>query len=220
MKNISKIKLNLVTEKLYLEGKVNGLYESIASYGENEIKASILMESLIKEEEGKSIISDIVDEFKLVPKFIFTFGTGITAFFEPVSNLLSNSGYTFSDYQIYLLIITALSSMVIESDSKGLINKIKEEGLFSALETVKDFILNTEKLLKEITKKSLGAAYTISDILAFTILLVPTMNLMNELIMEYGVSKSSLTGLFKGLILSAIVYGVKSVIKKIKNKLS
>ena len=36
MKNISKIKLNLVKEKLYTENLVNRLYEDIANYGEGE----------------------------------------------------------------------------------------------------------------------------------------------------------------------------------------
>ena len=100
MKNISKIKLNLIKEKLYTESLVNRLYEDIANYGEKEIKANVLIESLIKEEEGKSIISDIVDDYKLAPKFIFTFGTGITAFYEPIANLLSNSGFEMSEYHI------------------------------------------------------------------------------------------------------------------------
>ena len=219
MKNISKIKLNLVKEKLYTESLVNRLYEDIANYGEKEIKANVLIESLIKEEKGKSIISDIVDDYKLAPKFIFTFGTGITAFYEPIANLLSNSGFEMSEYQIYLLIITAIASIIGESDISGLTNKIKEEGLSSALETVKEFILNTERLLKEITKKTLGAGYVISDILAFTSLLVPTMNILNDTINSYGINKSSLTGLFKGIILATITYSVKSVINRIKKKL-
>ena len=219
MKNISKIKLNLVKEKLYTESLVNRLYEDIANYGEKEIKANVLIESLIKEEEGKSIISDIVDDYKLAPKFIFTFGTGITAFYEPIANLLSNSGFEMSEYQIYLLIITAIASIIGESNISGLTNKIKEEGLSSALETVKEFILNTEKLLKEITKKTLGAGYVISDILAFTSLLVPTMNILNDTINSYGINKSSLAGLFKGIILATITYSVKSVINRIKKKL-
>ena len=70
MKNISKIKLNIVKENIYIEGLVNELYHDIAYYGEGEIEAKTLMESIIKEEEGKSIISDIVEEFKLAPKFI------------------------------------------------------------------------------------------------------------------------------------------------------
>lgn len=174
----------------------------------------------IKEEKGKSIISDIVDDFKLAPKFLFTFGTGITAFYEPISNLLNNSGFVMSEYQIYLLIITAIASIIGESDTEGLVNEIKEEGLFSAFETVKDFILKTEKLLKEITKKTLGAGYVISDILAFTSLLVPVMNILNDTINNYGISKNSLTGLFKGIILATITYSVKSIINRIKKKLN
>ena len=103
MKNISKIKLNLVKEKLYTEGLVNRLYEDIANYGEGDVEAKVLMESILKEEKDKSIISDIVDDFKLAPKFLFTFGTGITAFYGPIQRLLEGSGISMSEYEIYLL---------------------------------------------------------------------------------------------------------------------
>ena len=90
MKNISKIKLNLVKEKLYIENLVNRLYEDIANYGEGESGAKVLMETILKEEKNKSIIEDIVDDFKLAPKFIFTFGTGIGAFYGPIQRLLED----------------------------------------------------------------------------------------------------------------------------------
>lgn len=220
MKNISKIKLNLVKEKLYTEGLVNRLYEDIANYGEGEVEVKILMESILREEKGKNIIEDIVTEFKLAPKFIFTFGTGIGAFYEPIEKLLTGSGFKISEYQIYLLIITAIALMVNEVNSSKLVEKLKEEGIHSALSSVMEYVGNTKKLINSVTKNVLGATYSLSDILAFTTLLVPTMNILSQIIDEYGLNSKSLSVMLKGVVLSASIYGIKSVIKRIKNKIS
>ena len=219
MKNISKIKLNLITEKLYVEGLVNKLYTDIAYYGEEDVEAKTLMESIIKEEKDKSIIEDIVEEFKLAPKFIFTFGTGIGAFYGPVQKLLEGSGITMTDYEIYLLIITAIATLSNEVNSKEMVAKLKEKGIYSSLEDIKDYILNTKELINSVTKNVLGATYSVTDILAFTSLLVPTMNLLSSIIDEYGVTSKTLGVMLKGVILSASVYGIKSIIRRIKNKL-
>ena len=219
MKNISKIKLNLITEKLYVEGLVNKLYNDIAYYGEEEVEAKTLMESIIKEEKDKSIIEDIVEEFKLAPKFLFTFGTGISAFYGPVQRLLEGSGISMSEYEIYLLIITAIVSLSNEVNAKEMIVKLKEKGIYSSLEDIKDYILNTKDLINSVTKNVLGATYSVTDILGFTSLLVPTMNLLSSIIDEYGITSKTLGIMLKGVILSASVYGIKSIIRKIKRKL-
>ena len=219
MKNISKIKLNLVKEKLYTEGLVNRLYEDIANYGQGDVEAKVLMESILKEEKDKSIISDIVDDFKLAPKFLFTFGTGITAFYGPIQRLLEGSGISMSEYEIYLLIITAVATMINESNTDTLVQSLKEKGIYSSLEDVKEYITNSKKLINTVTKNVLGTTYSLSDVLGFTALLVPTMNLLSDIIEEYGLTSKNLGVMLKGIVLSASVYGIKSVVKRIKNKL-
>ena len=219
MKNISKIKLNLVKEKLYTEGLVNRLYEDIANYGDGEVDVKSLMESIIKEDKDKSIIADIVDEFKMAPKFLFTFGTGITAFYGPVQRLLEGSGISMNEYEIYLLIITAVAIMINESNTDILIQTLKEKGLYSSLKDVKEYITNSTKLINTVTKNVLGTTYSLSDVLGFTALLVPTMNLLSNIIDEYGVTSKTLGVMLKGMVLSASVYGIKSIIKRIKNKI-
>lgn len=220
MKTISKIKLNLVKEKLYTEGLVNRLYEDIANYGKGDVEAKVLMESILKEEKDKSIISDIVDDFKLAPKFLFTFGTGITAFYGPVQRLLEGSGISMSEYEIYLLIITAVATMINESNTDTLVQSLKEKGIYSSLEDVKEYITNSKKLINTVTKNVLGTTYSLSDVLGFTALLVPTMNLLSDIIEQYGLTSKNLGVMLKGIVLSASVYGIKSVVKKIKNKLN
>ena len=220
MKNISKIKLNLVKEKLYTENLVNRLYEDIANYGEGESGAKVLMETILKEEKNKSIIEDIVDDFKLAPKFIFTFGTGIGAFYGPIQRLLEGSGVTMTEYEIYLLIITAITTLMNESDSGVLVDRIKEKGLYSSLTDVIEYIKNSKKVINSVTKNVLGTTYSLADILGFTSLLIATMKLMSDIISDYGITSNTLSVMLKGVILSVSVYGIKSIVKKIKNKIN
>ena len=70
MKNIPKIKLNLITEKLYLDGMVNEIYENISHYDNVEVEAPLLMERLINEENNNEILRGIIDDLKLAPCFI------------------------------------------------------------------------------------------------------------------------------------------------------
>ena len=220
MKNISKIKLNLTIEKLYVEGLVNKLYEDIANYGESDVNAKTLMESILKEENNKSIIEDIVDDFKLAPKFIFTFGTGIAAFYGPIQKLLEGSGIVLSDYEIYLLIITAIATLINESNATSLIDEVKEKGLYASMKDTIDYIKNGKKIINSVTKNVLGTTYSLTDILGFTTLLVPTMNLLSDIINDYGITSKTLAAMLKGVVLSSSIYGVKSIVKKIKNKIN
>lgn len=220
MKKLSKINLNLIKEKLYTESLVNKLYYDIAYYDEKEIEPKKIFESIIKEEKDKSIISDIVNDLKLAPKFIFSFGTGIGAFYESVDILLSGSGFQMTEYQTYLLIITAVALLLNEMDGDRLVEKLKEEGIYSALDSVTEYISNTKKIINTVVKKSLGVTYSLADILAFTALLVPTTDLLSEIINEYGLTTKTVNSMIKGVILAATVYGVKSIVKRIKNKLN
>lgn len=216
MKNMSKIKLNLVKEKLYFEGLANKIYSDIAVFGEDLFDVKYLMES---SEDKNNIIKDVVQELRLAPKFIFTFGSGIGAFHGPVTKLLEGSGFNLTEKEVVLLIITSIAILLGESDSKKLVEHVKEKGLMNALDSVKEFVSNTKELINTIVVKTAGTAYTLSDILGFTFLLVPTMRLIDNAIVENGINSGNLTYLFKGIILASLTYSIKSVLKKISKKL-
>jgi len=85
---------------------------------------------------------------------------------------------------------------------------------------VTEYIKNTKTLVNSVVKKVLGVSYSLSDILAFTTLLVPTMNILSSIINEYGITSTNVSSMLKGVVLAASVYGIKSVLKRIKNKIS
>ncbi len=161
-----------------------------------------------------------MDDFKLAPKFIFTFGTGIAAFYGPIQKLLEGSGIVLSDYEIYLLIITAIATLINESNATSLIDEVKEKGLYASMKDTIDYIKNGKKIINSVTKNVLGTTYSLTDILGFTTLLVPTMNLLSDIINDYGITSKTLAAMLKGVVLSSSIYGVKSIVKIIKNKIN
>ena len=213
---MSKIKLNLIKEKLYFESLANKIYSDIAVFGEDLFDMKYLMEN---SSDKNNIIKDVVQELRLAPKFIFTFGSGIGAFHGPVTRLLEGSGFNLTEKEVVLLIITSIAILLSESDSKELVKHVKEKGLMDALNSVKEFISNTKELMNTILLKTSGTAYNLSDILGFTFLLVPTMRLIDNAIVENGINSGNLIYLFKGIILASLTYSIKSVLKKISKKL-
>ena len=121
MVKTSKINLNLTLEKIYIEGLVNALYTDISKYGDNK-DLSLLIKENDEKENTNNIISDIINDLNISKKFLFTFGTGIGAFVNPVSELISGSGLSMTKENIVLLIITAISILINDSDKSILKN--------------------------------------------------------------------------------------------------
>jgi hypothetical protein len=220
MKKLSKIKLNIIEEQLYIEGLVNEMYQNIATYGEKPSDIKLMIESEKKGDNIKGIVDEIITDLKLVPNLIFTFGTGIAAFIEPVDKLLTGSGFSLNEKDIILLIITSIALLLNNPDSSKLVEHVKEKGLYSALNGVKDLISTTKEIINAVVRNTAGTAYSLSDILAFTFLLNPVTKILNELILNHGITVNSVDELFKGLLFATITYSVKSILKRIKNRFS
>lgn len=218
MKNLFKIKSNIIEEKLYLEGITNQLYENIATYGEKSMDIKLMIESSKNEKEIDDMIGEIVSDLKLTPSIIFTFGSGVSALHGPVTRLLEGSGFNLDKKEVVLLIITAIAMLINNSDTKKLVSVIKEKNLISALKGTKDLLSNTENLVNSITKNATGVSYSIMDILGFTSLLVPTMDVINKFILDNNITITDVDKLFKGLLLSTLSYSVKAVLKRINKK--
>jgi|TARA_R110000803_G_scaffold61952_1_gene122044 hypothetical protein len=214
---MSKIKNNIVMEKLYIQGLVNKLYEDIAKGHETE-DIHLIMESIKKEEDTKSVISDIIDDLNLSKKFLFTFGTGIGSFVVPVNNLLNGSGVTLPKESVVLLIITSIALLLGDVDFNKLKKQLESKTLYPHLKGVSELINSTKKVVNNVTSKVLNVTYSLTDILGFTFLLVPVTNLLSKLINDYGLNLNNIKELLSGVILSVTAFGVKSIIKKIKDK--
>ena len=183
------------------------------------------MKIIITEEQYKTILTenilkDILKDFNITSGILFTFGAGMAALMGPVDRLLNNSGFSLSEKEILLLLITSIAIIIKDSESNKLLDEVKEKGLVEALNGVGEFLINTKKLINNISSKVIGVTYSLLDILGFALLLNPTMNILNDIISDENITSSDTNRLLSGASFAAVVYGLKSVMSKIKNKIT
>jgi hypothetical protein len=183
------------------------------------------MKIIITEEQYKTILTenilkDILKDFNITGGLLFTFGAGMASLMGPVERLLTNSGFSLNEKEVSLLIITAIAVIIKDSNSGKLLEEVKNKGLVEALNGVGEFLTNTKKLINSIASKVVGVTYSLSDILGFALLLNPTMNIVNDVISDENITSSDTNRLLSGAAFAAVVYGLKSVMSKIKKKLN
>jgi hypothetical protein len=203
---MNKLKLNLITEQVYITSQVNKIYENI-----------------LKEEstpEDDSVFKKVLKDLGISSGFIFQFGTGIGAFMGPVTDLLNGDGLNMTNEQVALLIITSLAIMMTNTSVEvdKLTKAVNDGNLDLELSNVTKFILNIKKLMSIIGEKLGRTIYTLSDVLGFTFMLVPAMDVIKELINTYGTTFESITKLVVGVTMAAGSYTLKSVVDTILNK--
>lgn len=205
MSNISTLSLNLLLEQVYLEGQVNQMYENILKEENNS-----------EDEKSKSMIKTVVNDLKINADFIFTFGVGISAFVGPVSELLKNKGVHITNYDVTLLVITAFYILLTKSreDVNILMAKVKERKIDGELKKVVKFINGTVGFFKTVGNKVGVTITSLIDILAFTFMSVPILNVVKDIAAEKGFNIDNVEQLFVGLTLSAGSYLIKNILKK------
>jgi len=182
------------------------------------------MKIIITEEQYKTILTenilkDILKDFNITGGLLFTFGAGMSALMGPVERLLTNSGFSLNEKEVSLLIIAAIAIIIKDSNSGKLLEEVKNKGLIEALNGVGEFLTNTKKLINSVASKVAGVTYSLSDILGFALLLNPTMNIVNDVISDENITSSDTNRLLSGAAFAAAVYGLKSVMSKIKKTL-
>jgi len=182
------------------------------------------MKIVITEEQYKKLINenlfkDTLKDLKINTGILFTFGTGMGAFMGPVERLLTGSGFSFNSTEISLLILTSIAILINDINKEPLLNKLKELNLTEALDGVKDLIKNSTDIIRSTVKGILGVSYSLSEILGFSFLLNPVMKLVTSIIGDRGITTDNLHVLLSGVVLSGIVFFIKNVLKKTKNKM-
>lgn len=200
--NLSKISLNLLTEEVYLQGMVNTMYENI-------MKEEV-------EPREKPLITKVINDLKLNSDFMFTYGVGISGFIGPVKTLLENKGINITEYDVTLLVMVVFYILLTKSndDVKILMNEIKNRKIDGEVKSVLSFITKSLGLFKIIGKKFGVAISSLTDILAFTFLSVPVMDILKNLAHDKGFSIDSVDELLMGVTLSAGAYTLKNIMKR------
>jgi len=203
---VSKLSVNLLLEEVYLNGMFNEMYENIL-LKENQNNLP---------QENKNLIKQVIDDFKLNANFMITYGVGISGFIGPVTTLLQNKSLNITEYDTTLLLIVAF--YILLNGSKEEIDLIREElkrkKLDNEIKGVLNFVSKSLNLLKIIGKKVGVVVTTLTDVLAFTFLSVPVMNMLKNYASDKGFSIDGVEQLLYGISLSALSYTLKNIMKR------
>ena len=182
------------------------------------------MDILITEEQYKeilreSIIKKTLSDLKLNTSILFTFGVGMGAFMGPVERLLNQSGFNFSNQEIALLVISSFAILLNDKSKDELMSEIESRDLSEPLSGVTEFIENAINILKTVIKNLMGVSYSLSEILGFALLLNPVMNILNKIITDRTITTDNVNVLLSGVVLAGVVFSIKNLIGKFKDKL-
>ncbi len=195
--------VNLLMEEVYLKGMVNKMYEKV----------------LLREEQSvnkNNLLKQVAEDFKLNANFIFSFGVGISGFIGPVKTLLENKGLNITEYDVTLIIITVCYILLTKSneDIHVLMSELKKRRLDGEVKGVLNFMTKSLSLVKVVGKKVGVVVNNLLDVLAFTFLSVPIMDLIKDFADNKGFSINRVDDLLLGVSLSASTYAIKNLIKK------
>lgn len=179
----------------------------------------IITEEQYKDVLNENIFKDTLKDLKINTGIVFTFGAGMGAFMGPVTRMLSGSGFNLQPSEVALLIISAVAYLLNDPNTKDLIEKVKENGLFKAFNGVKNLIKNITDIIRSVFKSVLGVAYSLGEILGFSFILTPIMKILNQLINTKSITTDSVDVLLSGVVLVGLVFAIRNIIKSVKGKL-
>jgi len=146
-------------------------------------------------------------------QFVGTFGFGISGMFGMVKDVLEGRYPSLSEGEIILIFLSGLSYLSINlvKDLKEVREEIDKRGL-------KEYVNKAVELLKDFENISLKvvekAGYTISslaELLGYTFLLVPILDVTNKLIQENGFDVVSLASYLKGALISVGIFYIRNL---------
>lgn len=201
----------------------------------NELIESIIIGPPVNEsnEEFKEILKKLSHDLKFNYKMVLTFGTSMTAFFPIVDKLIKNSNLKIelNKESLVLITISALSIIYIEGkknlskkDIKTILEELKLRGIGNnIIKKVVECFKSIGSIFKILFKDSIYGIYGLIDAIAYTSILVPTLNAIYLLIGNYNLTIDTLVSNFVSLGIGVGTFlakhGINYLINKLKDKL-
>jgi len=201
-----------------------------------------LRSKILEDKVEKSFIEDVVKktqkDLKLNFTILTTYGTGITAVYPIIFDLVNNSklNIDMNPEKIVLLIITALTIIYLEEqkdpkkdvglkkDSKTMLEELKLNGIGNNIvKKVISCFKSIQSIFNLIGKHSGKIAEYIYDMFTYTSFLIPVLNAVGAVVGKYNLTIDSLPGNFLaiGVGVGSIIAknGISYIIDKIKGKI-
>ena len=146
-------------------------------------------------------------------QFVGTFGFGISGMFGMVKDVLEGRYPSLSEGEIILIFLSGLSYLSINlvKDLKEVRQEIDKRGLKEyvnkAVELLKDF----ENISIKVVEKAGYTVSSLAELLGYTFLLVPILDITKRLIEENGFDVVSLASYLKGALISVGIFYIRNL---------
>ena len=171
--------------------------------------------AIVDESEIEKYIKELQKELGFAFELTGKFGAGITGLYGPLLSIIKNTGFTATEKDIVLILIAAMTYAATGKEAKELIQAIKEKDLSGPYKIAKAL----PDIFTKIVKSLVGTAYSFLDLVGYTFLFIPIINMVTQIITHNNITGSNLTQLLNGVLASVASYSGKIFLQRIKDKL-
>ena len=166
-----------------------------------------------EQEPTKSMFRKTLEDMGVQLQFVGTFGFGISGMFGFVKELLEGQYPTLSEGEIILIFLSALSYLSINTikDIQRLREEVQGRGLGGYVNKVVELLKDFENISLKVVEKAGFTVASLAELLGYTFLLVPILDITNRVINETGFNVDSLSSYLKGAIVSVGIFYIKNV---------
>jgi hypothetical protein len=166
-----------------------------------------------EQEPTKSMFRKTLEDMGVQLQFVGTFGFGISGMFGFVKELLEGQYPTLSEGEIILIFLSAASYLSINTikDIQKLREEAKGRGLEGYVNKVVELLKDFENISLKVLEKAGFTMSSLAELLGYTFLLVPILDITNRIINETGFNVESLSSYLKGAIVSVGIFYIKNV---------
>ena len=176
-----------------------------------------------EQEPTQSVFQKTLKDMGVQLQFVGTFGFGISGMFGMVKDLLEGRYPSLSEGEIILIFLSALSylSINVVKDIGELKSEVEKRGLGDYLNKTVEVLKDFENISLKIVEKAGFTVSSLAELLGYTFLLVPILDVTNKLIDESGFDIVSLSSYLKAAIVSVGIFYVRnlfnSLVLRLKN---
>ena len=171
--------------------------------------------SIVDQSEIQKYINSLKKELGFAFELTGKFGAGITGLYGPLLAIIKNTGFTATEKDIVLILIAVMSYVATGSEMKELVDIIKEKDLTGPYKIAKAL----PDIFVKIVKNIVGTSYSFLDLIGYTFLFIPIINMVTQIITHNNITGSNLTQLVNGVLASIASYSGKIFLQRIKDKL-
>jgi len=166
-----------------------------------------------EQEPTKSLFQKTLGDMGIQLQFVGTFGFGISGMFGMVKDVLEGQYPSLSEGEIILIFLSALSYLSINTikDIQRLREEVKGKGLDGYVNKTVELLKDFENISLKILEKAGFTMSSLSELLGYTFLLVPILDITNRIIGEVGFDMGAISSYLKGALVSVGIFYIKNL---------